>query len=257
LSGGFGEARSSSNGRESVFTREDFDAVGGSGSMTSNGWTVTDMDTVPVRYDLRPLSELVSPVFFPAKGDFNTSMKYNRARMALVNEIESRMNGAPRFSNQSIAPDIFQVEFHQLTCLKNGDEGNQPADLFGKIVFGWHGDGGVGSIEVLNAPENRRISCAGQGSGIPLGQKQMIIASPTGPEAQKSGFGNFYLIAAQLYEDDNSFTDPDDPIKEKISHVGRRLKDYADRGLQTDTLADPNPQWGPTLTVTYTIKRLK
>lgn len=262
LNGGFSEARSSSTNQQSVFTAEQFEAIGGSGSMSLSGWNVQDSDTVPVRYDLRPLSELLSPIYFPSNGDQNTVIKQNQARAKLSRAIEARMRSAPRLPDRYVGPRIYRVTFNKLTCLDNGDEGDATVDVYGKIAFGYHDDTGTKSINLFSATESspKSIYCQrGNSSGVSLDRTALIVLSATAPSGSDSGFGRFYITDSQLFEDDNSFTDLDD----RINADNRSTRLLSTAVAQAGRTGQVRDRFGsasadaPTLQVEYTITELK
>ncbi len=85
--GGLTMASGDSSGRSSMFSTESWSAAGGSGSMTSLGWNVDERNSVPVRYDLRPLSELISPIFFGEEWSTTQRAGLLQARASLDAEI--------------------------------------------------------------------------------------------------------------------------------------------------------------------------
>jgi len=199
LNGGFSEGRSSERSTESVFTRDEFTAVGGSGSMTSTGWQVSDSDTVPVRYDLRRLSDLINPILFDVRSPADAT-KYLRARNALRAEIDRRMNGAPDFANGYMGPRFFEIELHSLRCTNQGDDRTNTIMLRGTLDLSFTDDTGPRNVPLFNAAEGEAMTCGG--SGRTLSQKPVIVLSSGSPEAGTPGFGAYTMRPSLTEVDD-------------------------------------------------------
>jgi hypothetical protein len=198
LQGGFSEGRSSENSSESVFSRDEFQAVGGSGSMSFNGWTVTDGDTVPVRYDLRRLSDLVTPIFFDMKSS-NDMNRYLQAKNALRAAIDRRMNNTPPFSDRYAGPTFYEIELHQLRCTNRGDEKTNTVTLRGSMELSYADDTGPKQIPLFNNATGEAMTCGGAGKN--LGIKPLVILSAGSRNAGSPSYGA-YSIAANLTEVD-------------------------------------------------------
>ncbi len=258
LDGGFSSATSSSNSNESVFTQDDFLAVGGSGSMSASGWTVSDRDTVPVRYDLRPLSDLLSPLYFPSKGDVARARKVNAARAKLSDAVTAHMASGPAFSDENIAPRLYRVEIHSLRCLDKGHDPSNSISVFGKIAMIYHDDGGVRTIDLFDKPEPVPLFCNNSSSnrGMPLGQKVTIIASRNTEESRLSGFASLMIFPIRLTEADDGVFDPHDPIEDpRGNDVQVQLSTLANG--QKRFLTFGTGEYAPTLRLEYTVTELK
>jgi hypothetical protein len=249
LNGGFSQTSGSSVGSNSLFSNEKWEAVGGAGSMSSLGWAVGDDDTVPVRYDLRPLSDLLSPLFFKEEWDGADRARFLNGRANLEAAIGRYMASQPRLSNKSFGPKIYRVTFHSLVCFQNGDEGKRPAELFGKLTATLSGTDGVESVDLFNMPEGtgtRRIDC--NGGEIPLNQTKLVM-SGRDPAQDKA----FFMLTAGMYEDDNSFDDPDDPLVliPTPVNLSQWRADHPRTDIQGTVIGNPPgvPNWGPTIAV--------
>ncbi len=206
--GGLTMASGDSKGGNSMFSNETWKAVGGTGGMTSASWTVGDENSVPVRYDLRPLSELISPMFFPEEWSSAKRGALLNARAQLDREITRYLQSQPRADDRLLGPAVYQLTFHGLKCLNNGDEGKGDAYLYGDInatITGLEPDQTVNLFTATEANATK-ISCNG-GAEHPINRTVFVTGARRGGTA-----ASFYLTAPGLYENDNSFTDPDDPL---------------------------------------------
>jgi Jacalin-like lectin domain/MAC/Perforin domain len=251
LSGGFSEGNSRSNSNESVFNSSEFEARGGNGAADLVSWTVTDGDTVPVRYDLHPISELLSPVFFPSNGDGRKAFAYNAARTKLAKAIDAYMASGPKLSNVDFGPTIYEIKFSSLQCVQEGDDGAS-ISVYGKILFMWHDDSGIREITLFDEKDGKFFYCGGPGEK--LTNRAIAMLTRNSPESGESGFGKFAIYPAQLFERDISLIDPDDPIKPIVNLGGSRtLESHADEKKRAD-LFGIYP--APTLAVHYSIRKL-
>lgn len=254
VDGGFSETKSSKQSSTSLFTSSSFEAVGGSGSSTIEGWTVADNDTIPVRYDLRPLSELISPLFFLDEYNSQKMSSYNSARVKLLNEIKNYMNSFPAPSNVNFGPAIYQIDVKSLACKSKGDEGDNNVEIFGKLSFKYIDDGGFRVIPLFEDNDSTDFVCGGRAKGI--NKKAIAIVSKNGPNSSASNHGTFHMDA-KLIEDDNSVTDKNDPIFYINQTVKtRQFANHASSRQQTETFGIPYVD-PPILTLRYTIRKLE
>lgn len=206
--GGLTMASGDSRGGSSMFSTESWSASGGSGSMTSLGWNVDERNAVPVRYDLRPLSELISPIFFGEEWSTAQRAGLLQARAGLDAEITRYLQSQPRADERTLGPAVYQLTFHGLQCVNNGDEGKADAYLYGDINVQVIGQEPGQTVNLFTAQESNptKISCNG-GAEHPINRTVFVTGSRKG-----DGAASFLMSASGLYEDDNSFTDLDDPI---------------------------------------------
>lgn len=206
--GGLTMASGDSKGGSSMFSTESWSAAGGSGSMTSLGWNVDERNSVPVRYDLRPLSDLISPIFFGEEWSTPQRAGLLQARASLDAEITRYLQSQPKPDARVLGPAVYQLTFHGLKCINNGDEGNADAYLYGDINATITGLEPSQTVNLFTAAEANptKISCNG-GAEHPINRTVIVAGSRKG-----DGAAAFLLSASGLYEDDNSFTDLDDPI---------------------------------------------
>lgn len=206
--GGLTIASGNTTGGNSMFSSESWSAVGGSGSMTSLGWNVDERNSVPVRYDLRPLSELISPIFFGEEWSTPQRAGLLQARASLDAEITRYLQSQPRPDDRTLGPAVYQVTFHSLKCVNNGDEGTADAYLYGDINVGIFGLEPSETVNLLTATESNptKISCNG-GGDLPINRTAFVTGSRSGANPPA-----FIISTVDLYEDDNSFTDLDDPL---------------------------------------------
>lgn len=206
--GGLTMASGDSRGGSSMFSTESWSASGGSGSMTSLGWNVDERNAVPVRYDLRPLSELISPIFFGEEWSTAQRAGLLQARAGLDAEITRYLQSQQRADERTLGPAVYQLTFHGLKCVNNGDEGKADAYLYGDINVQVIGQEPGQTVNLFTAQESNptKISCNG-GAEHPINRTVFVTGSRKG-----DGAASFLMSASGLYEDDNSFTDLDDPI---------------------------------------------
>jgi hypothetical protein len=259
LNGGFKMSSGASTGVNSMFSRDDWNAVGGSGAMSSTGWTVGDDDTVPVRYDLRPLSDLISPIFLKDEWDSPARGTYIAARQRLEAEINQFMASQPKLPDRLMGPAIYSLTFHSIKCVNNGDEGKAPAFLYGKISAAVGGVDGTQNLTLFDTPEAnpKQIDCNG-GAELPIEQSVLVAGTRPG----NAGAAALFLITtAGLFEDDNSFTDLDDPIA-AFPPMPVNLKDWNAASSRTDIQGTsignmPGIAFGPDLRVRVSFKEVQ
>lgn len=135
LKGGYSEVEAKSDTSGSMFSSSSFQSRGGTGGMERASWTVDETNSVPVRYDLRPLSELISPVFFPKEWDSPaTYSAFANTRRDLDAAITRYMAKFPPLPNTPIGPRLYRLQFHSIRCLNNVGDGGEPAVLYGQIA---------------------------------------------------------------------------------------------------------------------------
>jgi hypothetical protein len=270
LSGGFSEGRSSDRSTESVFTRDEFVAVGGSGSMTSAGWQVSDSDTVPVRYDLRRLSDLVNPILFEIRSA-QESDRYFRARQALRAEIDRRMVGAPDFANRYVGPAFYEIELERLRCIRQGDDATNTVTLKGSMQFNYTDDNGRKQITVFNNAAGEAFTCGG--AGKPLGQKLLVVMTLGSANQGARGFGSYGVLPNMTEVDDgpprsDTQAGLDSALTIMTAGLRNRMRHNADDRIDGSTMMMPllshadgsrrSVQLGggtaPTIAIDYTIR---
>lgn len=207
--GGLTLASGSSQGGTSMFSNEKWSSVGGSGSMTPNGWSVDERNSVPVRYDLKPLSELISPIFFGEEWSTPLRSGLIQARAMLDNEITRYLRSQPKAEDRSTGPLVYQLTFHSIQCVNNGDDGKAPAELYGKLKAVVRSLDGEEAIQLIDASEDlmKTVSCDG-GEELPIDKTALVVASRDASAEQ----GSFHLYAEGLKENDPTALLIDDPI---------------------------------------------
>lgn len=207
MNGGFTAASGSTAGASSMFSKTAWRASGGSGSMSEGGWTVGEENSMPIRYDLRPLSDLVSPLYFAEEWDSPRRGALIGARQQLAAEIERHLASQPGLDDRLTTPIIYGLTFHSLVCMNNGDEGRADAWLFGKINAQVRGLDGTETLILFEGLEGglKKVVCDGR-SEHPI-EKTVYVA-----DSRTAGTAYFSILTEGLHEDDNSFTDPDDPL---------------------------------------------
>ena len=231
--GSYGEADSQGNLSGSIFSKRDFDMVGGSGA-TADMAQCDSPDAVPILYDLHPLSELISPVFFPTGGDQTKAGAYAQARAQLKAEIDRYMATGPAFSTVSTAPRFYLAEFTNVSCKPQGSWAGTRITLIGSIDFGFDDDGGAQSVTVFSDPNGTATTCAVNIS-IPTPVKKLLTLSPSPPPGADSSFGQFFIATAdQLYAYTNSAGDPLGKFIEQNTHYPIQTSAYGTLASQAD-----------------------
>ena len=130
------------------------------------------------------------------------------ARAQLDNEITRYLQRQPKADDRLLGPAVYQLTFHGLKCLNNGDEGSADAYLYGDINATITGLEPSQTVNLFTATEANptKISCNG-GAEHPINRTVFVTSARRGETA-----ASFHLTVAGLYEDDNSFTDLDDPL---------------------------------------------
>ena len=209
--GGLTMASGDAKGGTSMFSSESWKSVGGTGSVTSLGWSVDLNNAVPVRYDLRPLSELISPIFLPDEWGSAKRGALLNARNQLDAEITRYLQSQPKPDDRLIGPAVYRVTFHSLKCTNNGDDGKGDAKLYGKISAKLMGLEGEVDVSLLDASEDspQTVSC-NDGAELPINRTEFITSARTGNDASK--FGRFKIIATDVFEYDPTAVDYDEQV---------------------------------------------
>jgi hypothetical protein len=273
LNGGFSESSSNSNGTESVFNRDEFQAVGGSGSMNFGGWQVSDNDTVPVRYDLRRLSDLINPILFPAETQQESTMHF-QAKRKIRAAIDARMSSAPALNGAFQAPKFYEVELHEFRCTNKGDDTTSSITLRGSLEMKYFDDQGSKSVPIYAGIGQEELSCGG--SGKSLIQKPLLIMG--NGQSSSRNYGNVWFSSDLVEVDDGPVRDTGEQVRDGILTgitlgLNNRIAYNADDDmtgqttLLTPVARSANGQRrtaviggggnDPTLQVTYTIRELK
>lgn len=209
--GGLTMASGNTAGGTSMFSSESWSATGGTGSMSSNGWTVDERNSVPVRYDLRPLSELISPIFFGEEWSSPKRDALLNARKRLDDAITSFLQSQPKPDDRMFGPMVYKLTFHSIYCADNGDDGKGPAELYGNINAKVHGIDGDETLSLFTAGEDNptSISCNG-GQEHPINRSTFVASSRSGNDANK--FASFVITTDKLYEYDPTAVDYDELV---------------------------------------------
>jgi MAC/Perforin domain len=209
--GGLTMASGEAKGGSSMFSSESWKSVGGTGSVTSVGWSVDLSNAVPVRYDLRPLSELISPIFLPDEWGSAKRGALLNARNQLDAEITRYLQSQPKPDDRLIGPAVYRVTFHSLQCTNNGDDGKGDAKLYGNISAKLMGLEGELNLSLLDASEDspQTVSCNG-GAEFPINKTEFITSARSGNDASK--FGRFKIVANSLFEYDATAVDYDEQV---------------------------------------------
>jgi MAC/Perforin domain len=209
--GGLTMASGEAKGGSSMFSDESWKSVGGTGSVTSLGWSVDLTNAVPVRYDLRPLSELISPIFLPDEWGSSKRGALLNARNQLDAEITRYLQSQPKPDDRLIGPAVYRVTFHSLQCVNNGDDGKGDAKLYGNISAKLMGLEDELNVSLLDASEDspQTVSCNG-GAEFPINRTEFITSARGGNDASK--FGRFKIVANSLFEYDPTAVDYDEQV---------------------------------------------
>lgn len=261
--GGLTIASGSANGGTSMFSSETWKAVGGNGGMSSNSWTVDERSSVPVRYDLRPLSELISPIFFGDEWSTSKRVGLQNARSQLDAEITRYLESQPKAEDKMIGPIVYQLTFNSLKCVSNGDDGTGPAILYGKISASVHGLEGYQDLILYNTSYDNvdsaeSISCNG-GKEYPINQT-VLVAGNRNPNG--AGQGSFSIISEDVHEYDPSAVDYDEAIAVQPADKWIYMKDWNAEQSRTDLEGTaltnvPDGKNGPDIRVRVTFKAIQ
>ncbi len=230
--GGLTLADGKTAGSTSMFSKESWEAVGGSGSMGPNGWTVSADAVVPVRYDLRPLSDLISPIFFGPEWSTGRRAALLNARAQLDAAITRYLQSQPQPDDRTLGPIIYQLTFHSLQCVDNGDDGKDPAELYGKISASVHGLEGYQDVPLFEAGEDNMKSIPCDGSGEYPINRTVLVAGNRNPRGE--GQGSFVIRPSGLYENDPTVLVIDDPIIVFPIEQWTYMKDWKASTARTD-----------------------
>jgi len=187
---------------------------------------------VPVRYDLRPLSELISPVFFGKEWSTAQRSALITARNQLDAGITRYLQSQPKPDDRMLGPIVYQLTFHALKCLDNGDDGKDPAELYGKIIASVHGLEGYQDVPLFEAGEDNMQSLPCDGSGeLPI-NRTVLVAGNRNPAG--AGQGSFVIRPSGLYENDPTVLVIDDPIMVFPVEQWTYMKDWNASTARTD-----------------------
>ncbi|MGB3472508.1 MAG: MAC/perforin domain-containing protein [Erythrobacter sp.] len=168
---GGGTSLARSNMKSSVFTNTDFQGRGGTGGGSLESWQVDDNNTVPVRYDLQYLSDLISPAFFDFGADQAKARQYTTARARLNTAITNYMSSA-KFSPAFVR--AYELEVQHITCSSAGDDKDKKAEVSGQIIIEMPENEKLDSVAAIL--RERAIYCNGSGQ-VPINDK-MTVSDP-------------------------------------------------------------------------------
>lgn len=251
VSGSFSQTTDTSSGNSTMFKKDDFHMVGGGGTTSAPFANADDFNSVPMRYDLRPISELVSPIFFPTPGNQGKMNAYLDAKKRIRAVVDARMANAPTFSDKYIGPEVYKVDFKAIRCTAKGDESNNEVSIYGKIVAVTSGDGGFNQITLFDDASGQKVNCDSSASLSVATDNAMVIGSPQ-ENGQPSGWITF--ATSELYEDDDSVFDKDDPIGIQQGYTGDKTLEYLADGQDKHILMGGGDS--PTLDLVYTVTKL-
>ena len=270
LKGGYSEVESKSDTSGSMFSSSSFESRGGDGGMERASWSVNDSNGVPVRYDLRPLSDLISPVFFPKEFEASaTFASYSNARRELDGAITRYMARFPALPNTPIGPRLYRLQFHSIQCLDNVGDGGEPAVLYGQIAAVVNHADGIDSPVLLKAEEGAPITlpCGPSASPYQIQTAPMFVASarngtlnhtPENPTDQNP-LAFFQIVAGELFEQDPTALDYDDELDDERTPI--ILNEWSADKPRTDLvglrIGDPKGKIGPTLVVKVSWKEIQ
>jgi hypothetical protein len=199
---------SDSAGTSTSTSTQSCSALGGQG--VDGAWSLSDDDSIPLLYDLRPLSELINVVTFP-EADHNAALRLNAARNILEREINARLAVAGNLSSSPLrregrAPQVWDIMVTEVKCVFTGDPNAQigTIDVLGRIsaefkdvrgtiplqLFGTQFDLSAGKEAFKFQP----MTCGGMNSaGIPVNQTVRLLVRP-----DERGDGNFRFSVDNL-----------------------------------------------------------
>jgi hypothetical protein len=199
----------------SNYTSKTWESRGGAGSFSANGWNVAMENAVPVYYDLRTIDELIEPVILSkVLTGLHDPKKAEAARNALKSAIENRFAQFPVPGNASRKPAVYALNIKGIACINGGDEGEKtPIDLFGNITLSVFDGSGTREVVLFDAQKAQNLKCDGQTNSTVVGAQSPILWFADGSNGSAAAPVHPARIDYDLYEDDNSFTDLDDPAK--------------------------------------------
>ena len=153
--------RSSSFERNTEHGQASFQASGGNGSWNENGFSAGEIP-YPILADLRPLTELLSPMNFPDEPEV-----YDRGREQLADEIQRHMVKAARnLKRTSLRPDPakqvqkWQFVVRGLKCFAPGtDEGARNRVQIKGIINIRFPDTGQSNMKAWNPIDYQELQC--------------------------------------------------------------------------------------------------
>ncbi len=243
--GGYSQSNASSNSR--VFTNKDFRGYGGNGAANLEAWQVNDDDSIPVRYDLRPISDLISPIYFSAGNDVNKSLSYSRARARLADAVDAYMrSGAGKIAN--IRPLVYyELEIKALRCTKVGDDDDKYVELTGDITLELPGSNLLPS-SLFHAVSERRIYCGPRAPGFRINSTFELDPGKT----------RFRIVSSNLLENDPTVFDKDEAISGSSrgsTYDAERLTANRSTVVRSETFTGGT--YAPTLVLDYEIRKIQ
>lgn len=133
---------------------ERFSGVGGNASSNINAFQADANRVVPVLFDLRPIYELINPIYF------DDPEVLGRVRTEIVKEWDARFAGISLSDDRSLEPKVYEYKIQGLRCANRKAD---TMDMFGKIEFTFPDEQGPRVVDLLagsTKTSTRRIDCA-------------------------------------------------------------------------------------------------
>jgi hypothetical protein len=157
LTGGYNESEGSSQSSLVSFKDEQFEAVGGVAGVNAHSWSVQMHTAIPVLYDLRPISQLISGLWFDQPDAVLLDIRRN-----VDAAIARRMATLPAPSTKSNRPSAYRLESVGLYCTAAGadeDKNDNTIELRGRGIISYADDRGGGNFDAFSATEPVSILC--------------------------------------------------------------------------------------------------
>lgn len=195
VSGGGGRENSNSASSGSSRTITAFTAVGGSGTGNEQSFQANDADLIPILFDLRKISELINPIFFPFNPQVNNDYsahvtKLLQARNTLENTITQQLANLPRLSIiKPAVPRAYRIRFQSLHCTAAWAQGTS-VSLTGKLTAQVSDSLGTRDVVLFdqstyaNPLPTTKIPCGPSAAVLPLVQTAVLVTRAN--EAEKA-----------------------------------------------------------------------
>lgn len=192
--GSYSKQQTDSEKTGNSYSQEDYHSIGTSGSTNFAMFNASKETQAPVVFDLRPLDQLISPLFFPTE-DQNL---LKNARSLMQTAIQERIAAAPSLDYTSHFPDMFQITIGGITCINaynNVNNLENSSTIYGNLSLTLpQGLSQGGNTQVWNSSAPVSATCDGHASFTP--PKAQIIAVPRGGDATVNWSAAFGLSEA-------------------------------------------------------------
>ena len=205
------DSSSATDGTGSSTTTSTRRCASGGGRGVDVTWSLDDEDSVPLLYDLRPLSELINPITFPDLKTNGQVFAMVRARQAIDQAINARVNGVGSFSTAALRadtrPQVWRVNFRDMVCADSGDMagGVGKIQLLGAVAAEFTDMRGKTTVDLFGTKFTEKqgedaykfdsVDCGPSAVPFPINKKATFLINPTDPQQ-----GSIFVNMEKLFK---------------------------------------------------------